>query len=1225
MLLRPAHLLPAFFFLACGQGSPSQEAPPRPGVAAVSSESSLQVKAIASAGKDAAPLTVQSSEAAPKEATPGQTIQDGSTLKTSPTARASFSTPELKRLELNSDTQLEVSLQKNSLKLSQGEVFLEAPKLPRGTLRIELPQGSLTTEGAAVNIRNNAQSTEINVLRGTVRLTGNGEEVTLSAAERGILSSEGKATKGPASDFSLITEWTLALQRAVDQPSSQPTDEEIPPPGFGTLKAKTPGTTKERPFRMLSQEVRVTITDQIARTEVEEVFENPSDVVVEGSFRFTLPEGASITRYAMYVKDKLMEGEIVDRDEGRKILKEVIDEYLEEQAKLRDPALTEWTQGNTFSTRIFPIMPREKKRVILAYTQRLDSQEGVTRYIYPLAAAGAKDKVEQFRFEASVSSSSGQAFVSAPLFPVKLENKERAIQARFEASQFQAPADFVLEIKNALREKARLATSAAKGEDSYFLLSLQPDLFGEVQAKARDWILLFDTSQSRTLSEMSIQRALLPVFLGALNYSDRVKVLAYDYTTREVTSGWAEVSDTLGAQLAQKLGAIEPAGATNLSLALETAAKASEGRPVKVVLFGDLSPTVGEIRPEVLSQTAKKILPPGSTVSAVGVGSSVDELVLEALPRALGGVSHRVSDGEDLGHAAIRILSSELRPVLSDISLSINGVETRDVYPRQLESLPVGKELVVVGRYQSPGEASITLKGRLGASPFEQKYTARFGEGAQGNSFIAPLWAKEKINFLTQLGDEASRKEVVTLSKAMGVMSRYTSFIVLENDAMYKEFGVEQQAKARQKEAAATPAPADATITYDTIEPEPTEGEEAPAAATPKPETASPKAAAPAMKPEPAKTDADSTLRPFNKKGKSIDALDAPFDEGGGGGGGGDYRRPVCKAVFSTNFKVGAPKPSEADETKLAELRATLAKDPLVRSSHQKLVSKLMSMGRYPEALDAALVWRKYDSANMGLLQTLGELYRLGGRPEEAVRITSGALDIDPENKEVVEILASYALVKGHPQEAYALRLGRALHKPNDPAVQLELAEAASQYGLYEEVLSLLSSWVEVDAKGKVSVKAKLTSAQKTKALKLYSEALGASTSKTPRSLGSILAEAPNKANLVAELTWEGDADLDLWVVGSKGRPVFGEGFLEDHDGAGPERLSVEKAKFGRYRVQVFDASTRRGTAEIKGKVVLYGFKGTGSEKKKEISFTLQPGGGLELGSISILSRQECF
>jgi hypothetical protein len=282
-----------------------------------------------------------------------------------------------------------------------------------------------------------------------------------------------------------------------------------------------------------------------------------------------------------------------------------------------------------------------------------------------------------------------------------------------------------------------------------------------------------------------------------------------------------------------------------------------------------------------------------------------------------------------------------------------------------------------------------------------------------------------------------------------------------------------------------------------------------------------------------------------------------------------------------------------------------------------------MALGRYPEALDAALVWKRYDPANLGLLLTLGELYRLGGRPEESVRIASGALDIDPENKEVVELLSLYAAAKGRPQEAYALRLGRALRKPDDAATQVELAEAAARYGLYEEVISLLAPWVEVDAKGKVIVKAKLNAAQKTKVLKLYSEALGAST-KT-KSLGSIVASTPNKSNLVVELTWEGNADLDLWVVGAKGKPVFGENFIEDHDGEGPERVSVEKAKMGKYRVQVFDASTQRGTKEIKGKLVMYGFKGTSNEKKKEIDFTLQPGGGLELGSLNLSSHHRCY
>ena len=322
MHLKKLFFAPMVFWLACG----GTEAPKKQqGIGAVSKSAKLQVKAVAS-GDSATPVMTSNSTNAALEV--GQEINDGATLRTSSSGRASLSGGDFRRFDVNANTELSVGL--GNIKLTNGELFLETPPESKKTMTIELPQGTLTTEGAALNVRHSGESTEINVLRGQISLQARGGQMTVRAAEKAIISADGTAKKGPSADFTMLTQWTMALQKSADNP--QNLDDTLPPPGFGTLSAKTPGTTKERPFKLLSQQVTVTINDQIAKTQVEEIFENPSDVVVEGSFRFTLPEGASINRYAMYVKDKLMEGEIVDRERGRQILKSVIDEYLEEQA-----------------------------------------------------------------------------------------------------------------------------------------------------------------------------------------------------------------------------------------------------------------------------------------------------------------------------------------------------------------------------------------------------------------------------------------------------------------------------------------------------------------------------------------------------------------------------------------------------------------------------------------------------------------------------------------------------------------------------------------------------------------------------------------------------------------------------------------------------------------------------------------------------------------------------
>ena len=104
------------------------------------------------------------------------------------------------------------------------------------------------------------------------------------------------------------------------------------------------------------------IRDQIARTVVEESFVNRTGAALEGGFRFPLPSDASISGFALSVGGVFVEADVVERQRGREIFETILSEK-------RDPALLEWSGGNVFQARVFPI--EDEKRVRLTYTQAL--------------------------------------------------------------------------------------------------------------------------------------------------------------------------------------------------------------------------------------------------------------------------------------------------------------------------------------------------------------------------------------------------------------------------------------------------------------------------------------------------------------------------------------------------------------------------------------------------------------------------------------------------------------------------------------------------------------------------------------------------------------------------------------------------------------------------------------------------------------------------------------
>ena len=143
----------------------------------------------------------------------------------------------------------------------------------------------------------------------------------------------------------------------------------------GTLIARDPNG-QEAKLSLRKFHIDVHIEDGFARTTIDQTYFNDAPWQLEGTFYFPLPADASLSRLAMYVDGKLMEGGMAERDYARQVYETI--RYTQ-----RDPALLEWVDGSTFKMRVFPLEPRQEKRLILSYTQKLPSLYGQTTYRFP--------------------------------------------------------------------------------------------------------------------------------------------------------------------------------------------------------------------------------------------------------------------------------------------------------------------------------------------------------------------------------------------------------------------------------------------------------------------------------------------------------------------------------------------------------------------------------------------------------------------------------------------------------------------------------------------------------------------------------------------------------------------------------------------------------------------------------------------------------------------------
>ena len=133
-----------------------------------------------------------------------------------------------------------------------------------------------------------------------------------------------------------------------------------------------------------------------------------------------LPTDASLSRLAMYVNGKLMEGGMAERDHARNTFEEI-------KRKMLAPALLEWVDGSTFKMRVFPLEARQEKRIILSYSQRLPSADGQRSYRFP--AGHTMDAVRDWSAHVVVKGGAGSPLLARAQIEIirtLLENAEHA-------------------------------------------------------------------------------------------------------------------------------------------------------------------------------------------------------------------------------------------------------------------------------------------------------------------------------------------------------------------------------------------------------------------------------------------------------------------------------------------------------------------------------------------------------------------------------------------------------------------------------------------------------------------------------------------------------------------------------------------------------------------------------------------------------------------------------
>ncbi|HWE94098.1 MAG TPA: VIT domain-containing protein [Tepidisphaeraceae bacterium] len=666
---------------------------------------------------------------------------------------------------------------------------------------ITTPGREIRTPGGKFLAKVGPSGTGVLVTQGKVRVSG--IDAPLGAGER--LDAEHAPTAGHEPTISSAPRASAALAWARDLVAESDTPL-VPDNHYsgGALVARDP-SGQETTLSLRSYHIDVHMEDGFARTTIDQTYFNDDVHRAEGTFYFPLPPDASLSRLAMYVDGNLMEGGMTERDYARKVYDSIV-------TTMRDPALLEWVDGTTFKMRVFPLEPRQEKRIILSYTQRLPSLYGRGEYRFP--AGHSLGFVNDWSFHLRAKGSAARAWDSpSHTLAATVEGGDLLLDAK--ARHAALDRDVVLHLADGTSSDHARFSSFEQDGQRYLMLRYRPELAAGKARQRRDWVFLFEASANRNPLLARAQVEVIRNVLANAEHDDTFAILTANTQAHALFEGRRPATAENVAAAIAELEKTHLIGALDLGAAFDAAGPLVQGSANPwLVHVGAGLVSMGERREDVLA----KRVPAGAHYVGVAIGKHWSHGLMKSAAGRTGGYFTQINPDEPLAWRAFDLVSALNSPRL--MGLKVTDEAGHAAFLCCDDAAAAGDEICAAARLSAaePTPTMLAVSGTLDGQPWKQFVAV--DSVAPGAAYLPRTWARLQIDALLADDAQAHRAEIVELSKAMYVMSPFTSLLVLENEQAYAKYNVDRGRKdhwamypcPQRIEVVKEPAPAVAAV-----------------------------------------------------------------------------------------------------------------------------------------------------------------------------------------------------------------------------------------------------------------------------------------------------------------------------------------------------------------------------------------------------------------------------
>jgi len=565
-----------------------------------------------------------------------------------------------------------------------------------------------------------------------------------------------------------------------------------------------------------SSDVHAQLANGVLRYEVTETFVNQGSGIGEADYMFPLPKGAAFQDLKLSINGELVSGETMNAAQARQIYEQIV-------RQRRDPALVEWMGYGLLRTRIFPIGPGEEKKVVVRFQSVAEREGDALRMDYfrgsrpgPEMRTSEPEGRNSFTLEYPDDSRYGNAYSPTHSLTTTRSRSMREVTVNGDGREI----TLLVPVRRSTEPAIAVLTYAPAHENGFALVTLSPPAISP-RVTDRDVTLVLDVSGSMSGEKIKQARAAGLQLLSTLGPSDRFRLIDFSTDVRTFRDEFANATAENVRAASRYLESLDASGSTNISGALEEALRppAATGRLGLVLFVTDGQPTVGERDPETIAARVATLR--GSRrIFSFGVGADLNVALVERLALEGRGTAQFVRPNESVERAVSIVASRLTNPVVTDLRVYADGVRLLKTQPSQASDIFAGQDFVMLTRYDGSGATRLRFEGRTANGPIQWTSRVVFPESSRENSFIARLWATQRIGYLSAEkrrngGSSEVDDEIKQLGEHYGIPTEFSSYLVVEP-------GMQPRGDTRLLNqvvvsgvAAAAPAPSNATKSFE--------------------------------------------------------------------------------------------------------------------------------------------------------------------------------------------------------------------------------------------------------------------------------------------------------------------------------------------------------------------------------------------------------------------------